>query len=192
MESTTKELLKQLRKVGSEYEKEKSHFKFLSNYKENHTISKGFVKDCNVTSGDRNFIQLCQSFQDEASWTIQDTVKKWHELKMIQLKKEFNKVKSRLFLHAKDRAGKLYMKVKEEMNRLSKKLNKVKEKKSMRTEKIYDPKETMTEIVSDNKVNMRINRKQHRRGKKRKNRYKHNQKKRKRRQKNLLRKVKNG
>ena len=93
MESTTKELLKQLRKVGSEYEKEKSHFKFLSNYKENHTISKGFVKDCNVTLDDRKLIQICQSFQDEASWKIQDTVRKWHELKIIRLKKELIKLK---------------------------------------------------------------------------------------------------
>ena len=80
------------------------------------------------------------------------------------------------------------MKVKEEMNRLAKKLNKVKEKKSKRIEKIYDSKETMTEIVSDNEVNIRMNRKQHRRGKKRKNRCKRNQKKRKRRQRKLIKK----
>ena len=58
----------------------------------------------------------------------------------------------------------------------------------MRTEKIHDPKETMTEIISDNEVNIRMNRKQHRRDKKRKNRYKRNQTKRKRRQRKLIKK----
>ena len=49
MESTTKKLLKELRKIGSSLTKEHSHFNFLSKYADNSNISKGFTKDCNVT-----------------------------------------------------------------------------------------------------------------------------------------------
>ena len=129
MESITKKLLKELRKIGSSLTEEQSNFNFLSKYADNSNISKGFTKDCNVTFDDLEPIELCQGYQDEASWKIQNAVKDSHEKKIHNLKQQFNYIKSRLFLHAKNRAGKLFMRVKGEMKRLSDKLEKVKKKK---------------------------------------------------------------
>ena len=98
MDSTTKKLLKELRKIGSSLAKEQSHFNFLSKYADNSNISKRFTKDCNASSDDLELIKLCQGYQDEASWKIQNAVKDSHEKKIQNLKQQFNYIESRLFL----------------------------------------------------------------------------------------------
>ena len=50
------------------------------------------------------------------------------------LKRKCSKIKSKLFLVAKERAGTLYIKVKEEINRLSVKISRMKMKKSKRNQ----------------------------------------------------------
>ena len=79
----------------------------------------------------------CQDVQDEASWKQQCKVEHWLGPQIKQTKKIFNKMKGRLFLTAKQRAGKLYMKVKNEMKRLSNKLDRIKKKKSNRDQIYY-------------------------------------------------------
>ena len=167
-----------------------SHVRFLSSFQENYTKSKRLIKDCNITVEDPDLIQLCQSFQDEASWKIQNAVRDWHELKMKNLKKDFNKIKDRLFLHAKHRAGKLFVKVKTEINRLDKKMNKVKQRKSTWMERHFDPKaiDNIRNFEVDHEVYINLNRKKHRRGKKKKGQSSRNHKKKKRRQRKLRRK----
>ena len=106
---------------------------------ERNQISKGFQKKTSVTY--EALKRGCQKIQDDASWEQQKQTRDWLGPEVKNLKRKFNKIKSKLFLVAKERAGRLYMKVNEEMNRVSVKISRIKMKKSKRnqiSEKRYD------------------------------------------------------
>ena len=122
MESTTSQILKELRKIGSKIVKKESNYDFLVECQKKHQTSKGFIRKCNVTTEDSELYQDCQDIQDAASWKIQCKVIEKLPKEIKQLKNNFKKIKAGLFLNCKNRASSLYMKVRKEMNRLSDKL----------------------------------------------------------------------
>ena len=105
MDSTTKELLKKLRTTGSAIIRYESHFNFLSECIERNQISKEFQKKTSVTY--EALKRGCQKIQDDASWEQQKQTRDWLGPEVKNLKRKFNKIKSKLFLVAKERAGRL-------------------------------------------------------------------------------------
>ena len=94
MDSATKEFLKKLRATVSVLVRYESHFNFLSECIERNQISKGFQKKTSVTYKALN--RGCQKYQDEASWKQQKQTRDWLGPEVKNLKRTFDKIKSKL------------------------------------------------------------------------------------------------
>ena len=185
--SLSETLFFKLRKVGNSLTRFQRHKSYLEKCNSYFMISKGFLKDTSVSFEDTNLMKKCQLKQDKALWEIQQEVTSWLGQKVLILKKDFIRIKARMFQVAKDRAKRFLFTVRQEMTELEKKLDRV-----MKWDKIYEngrkyDQDDRIDINTESQIRTHIPK--HRRGNKRKLKgSKRNQKKKRRRRRMIERK----
>ena len=164
--SLSETLFFKLRKVGNSLTRFQRHKSYLEKCNSYFMISKGFLKDTSVSFEDTNLMKKCQLKQDKALWEIQQEVTSWLGQKVLILKKDFIRIKARMFQVAKDRAKRFLFTVRQEMTELEKKLDRV-----MKWDKIYEngrkyDQDDRIDINTESQIRTHIPK--HRRGNKRK------------------------
>ena len=82
-----------LRKVGNSLTRFQSHANYLERCNSNLFISKGFLRQSNVTNYHKNLQSKCQQKQDHSSRKIQKEAMIWLKNKVSMIKKDFNNIK---------------------------------------------------------------------------------------------------